>query len=128
MSKLSVTRLTFPHTSDITDWISYVDTNIFPDVDKKNVDPAMSLDLDIVGELRYRGNALLTILRHRLENRRRELRISSIETSSQIETDIFQIQLLFNNLRDEINQMPLFRTWRDIVKISNNRMLPSSKG
>ena len=65
--------LTFPSdiSSDVADWMFYVDSNIFPDVDKENNDPNTSLSLETIGEMRLRGQAMLTILRNRLGNKRR---------------------------------------------------------
>ena len=63
--------LTFPSdiSSDVADWMFYVDSNIFPDVDKENNDPSTSLSLETIGEMHHRGQAMLTILRNRLENK-----------------------------------------------------------
>ena len=129
-------RLTFPSdiSADVTDWLFYVDSNIFPEVDKENSDPSStSLSLQTIGEMRHRGQALLTILRNRLENKRRESTISSIETSAQVEQDILRIQAVFDFFRNEINQMPealhkvsLHRTLTNIVKRSNARMIPAA--
>ena len=47
--------LTFPSdiSSDVADWMFYVDSNIFPDVDKENNDPSTSLSLETIGEMRH---------------------------------------------------------------------------
>ena len=112
----------------------YVDSNIFPDVDKENNDPSTSLALETIGEMRHhREQAMLTLLRNRLENKRRELTTSAIETSSQVENDKLQIQAVFDSFSYEINQMPeerhkqpLDRTLEEIVKQSNVCMIPAA--
>ena len=134
-------RLTFPSDiSNVDNWMLYVETNIFPDINHipVNRDSSTSLSLQVVAEMRHRGIAMQTILRNRLENKRSDE--SSKTSKTPVETytevvhnDIIRIQDLFNSFRNEIYEMAetrhtksLDRTFVEIVKQSNARMIPAT--
>jgi len=135
-------RLTFPSDiSNVDNWMLYVESNIFPDINHIHVNrdssTPPSLALPVVAEMRHRGIAMQTILRNRLENKRRD---QSSNTSKTVETyaetvynDILRIHDLFDSFRNEIYDMAeashkkaLDRTFVDIVKRSNARMIPAT--